>query len=338
MKQNIKEKEYWFSWLFIIGLLITISCKEEENNPPACQIISPSGGTEFEEGDIVTISVDAEDPDGSVTIVRFYIDDDYVGTLKTVPYIYKWDTKDRTIGNHIIKVTVEDNDASSSYNEISIVLKAKNLAIIFNPDLSYGSVTDIDGNIYKTIFIEGKTWMAENLKTTRFNDGTQITWESGFNSWINRDTPAYCWYDNNEIKYKDIYGALYNWFTVNTKKLCPSGWHVPDDSEWYSLAYFYREGLGGRLKEAGTRHWAPPDSWGHPIELSTNESGFTALPGGWRTYDGFVSIQLAGKWWSSTDHSTTEAGYMHLDHNYSYSGSNIANHQMGLSIRCLKNN
>lgn len=321
-----------------IALLFMNSCRKEENKPPGSQIVSPTDGAEFVQEDIVTISVEADDKDGSITVVRFYIDDVYVGTSKTKPYTYKWDTTDKTIGNHIIKIIAVDNEGSSTSCEISIVLKARNIAIIFNPDLSYGSVTDIESNIYKTIVVENRTWMAENLKTTKYNDGTPITWESSFSAWINRTTPAYCWYDNNELKYKDIYGALYNWFTVDTKKLCPTGWHVPDDLEWYNVAYFYVDLLGGRLKEIGTRHWAPPDSYGDPIELSTNESGFTALPGGWRNYDGFVSIKLAGMWWSSTSHSESSAGYVYLDHNYSYSGSNFTDLQMGLSVRCIKDN
>jgi len=324
--------------ILIMGtvLLFMNGCRKEENKPPISQIVSPSNGAEFVQEDIVTISVEADDKDGSIIAVRFYIDDAYVGTSKTKPYTYKWDTTDKTTGNHIIKTIAVDNEESSTSCEISIVLKAINLAIIFNPDLSYGSVTDIDGNIYKTIFVENRTWMAENLKTTKYNDGTPIAWESNFAAWINRTTPAYCWYDNNEIKYKDIYGALFNWFTVDTKKLCPTGWHVPDDSEWDNVASFFVDRLGGRLKEIGTRHWAPPDSYGDPIELSTNESGFTALPGGWRTYDDFGSVKLAGMWWSSTSHTESSAGYVHLDNNYSYSESNFTDFHMGLSVRCIK--
>lgn len=210
--------------------------------------MSPANDAEFEQEEIVTISVEAEDKDGSIALVGFYLNDAFVGTSKTEPYTFKWNTTEITPGNYIVKIISVDNEGSSASCEISIVLKAKDVAIVFNPYLLYGSVTDIEGNIYKTIFVENRTWMAENLKTTKYSDGTPITWESGFAGWINRTTPAYCWYDNNEIKCKDIYGALYNWFTVDTKKLCPTGWHVPGALEWDILAPFYVDGLGGRLE------------------------------------------------------------------------------------------
>jgi hypothetical protein len=99
--------------------------------------------------------------------------------------------------------------------------------IIFNPDLAYGSIADVDGNLYKTIQIGTQIWMAENLKTTRFNDGAPIPYVTDDIEWEKLTTPGYCWYDNDPSSFKDIYGALYNWYAVNTYKLCPIGWHVP---------------------------------------------------------------------------------------------------------------
>ncbi len=107
--------------------------------------------------------------------------------------------------------------------------------VVFNPASVYGSVSDVEGNVYKTIELGSQTWMAENLKTTRFNDDTEIPLVTGGTEWELMRSPAYCWYENNEAVYKDFYGAYYNWYTVNTGKLCPSGWHVPSDEEWKTL-------------------------------------------------------------------------------------------------------
>ena len=173
-------------------------------------------------------------------------------------------------------------------------------------------ITDYDGNEYQTVFIGKQLWMAENLKTTTYDDGTPIPNVTGNTEWSYLTTGAYCWY-NNEASYKDAYGALYNWYTVNTGKLCPTDWHVPTDSEWTTLTE-YLGGMsvaGGKLKEVGTTHWDNPNTG------ATNESGFTALPGGYRLgYKSFKNIGNNGCWWSSTEHSTSNAYYWYL---YEYS-------------------
>jgi len=186
---------------------------------------------------------------------------------------------------------------------------------VFNPNLTYGTVTDIDGNVYKTIQIGTQVWMAENLKTTRFNDGASIPNVTDDKDWFHRTLPGYCWYNNN-VGNKSTYGALYNWFTVNTGKLCPEGWHVPTDAEWHTLVLYLDPNAiidlyesmtaGNKLKEAGTPHWKSVNPG------ATNESGFTALPGGWRTgsqdVQTFWDIGYLGQWWSSTEYSTVTNG------------------------------
>ena len=105
------------------------------------------------------------------------------------------------------------------------------------------TVTDVDGNTYKTVIIGTQVWMAENLKTTKYNDGIQIPLVTDPITWINLKSAAYCWYNNDLATNKNIYGAIYNWLVVNTGKLCPIGWHVPSDTEWTTLTTF----LGGEL-------------------------------------------------------------------------------------------
>lgn len=100
------------------------------------------------------------------------------------------------------------------------------------------TVTDIDGNTYKAVTIGSQTWMAENLKTTKYNDGTSVPLITDFTEWFGLNTPAYCWYDNSEANNKETFGALYNWYAVETGKLCPTGWHVPSDDDWQTLVLY----------------------------------------------------------------------------------------------------
>ncbi len=144
--------------------------------------------------------------------------------------------------------------------------------------IAESGVTDIDNNHYEAVRIGSQLWMAENLKTTRYNDGTPIPLVTDSLEWDNLVTPAYCWYRNDPVTYGETYGALYNLHVVSTGILCPSGWHVPSDAEWTVLSdYLGGESVaGGKLKEAGTTHWYTPNAG------ATNETGFTALPGGIR--------------------------------------------------------
>jgi len=195
-----------------------------------------------------------------------------------------------------------------------------------------GTVTDIDGNVYNTVTIGTQVWMVENLKVTHYNNGTAIPLVTDGTAWTSLTTPGYCWYNNNYVTYGSVYGALYNWYTVNTGNLCPAGWHVPTDAQWTILTD-YLGGLsvaGGKLKETGTTHWAIPNTG------ATNESGFTALPGGWRGYDGsFHDITYTGYWWSATQNGTS-AWEREL-----YQGNTtvcrISNSKFaGCSVRCIK--
>jgi uncharacterized protein (TIGR02145 family) len=194
------------------------------------------------------------------------------------------------------------------------------------------TVKDIDGNIYKTVTIGTKTWMAENLKTTRLNDGTLIPLVSVYDEWQALTTSGYCWYENNATS-KNSYGALYNWYSVNSGKLCPTGWHAPTDAEWSALTNHYgvEEIAGGKLKEKGTTHWQDPN------EGATNEGGFTALPGGHRGFNGaYGDLGDFGYWWSSTGSNATEAWYRIIG----YRESNIqrlsfGRKNSGYSVRCV---
>lgn len=199
------------------------------------------------------------------------------------------------------------------------------------------TVTDYDGNVYNTVVIGTQTWMAENLKTLTLNDGTPILIsESSFNS----TTPNYCWYENDSITYSNPYGALYNWFVVNTGNLCPTGWHVPTDVEWATLGtYLGGDNVaGGKLKETGTVHWSGMGS----NAGATNTTGFTALPGGQRDKSNdilFNFIGSTGLYWSSTE-ATIAAGYAWyrgLTSQDATISRGVMDGKTGISVRCINN-
>jgi uncharacterized protein (TIGR02145 family) len=140
-------------------------------------------------------------------------------------------------------------------------------------------INDYDGNSYKTVKIGTQIWMAVNLRTTTLNDGKTIPNITDGAQWKSQTTEALCTYENTTNQDSIIvYGRLYNWYAVNTDKLCPVGWHVPSESEFDTLVY-YLEGYdiaGGKLKEKGTSHWLAPNAG------ADNETGFTALGSGYR--------------------------------------------------------
>ena len=162
-------------------------------------------------------------------------------------------------------------------------------------------------------------WMVENLKTTNFNDGAKIALVTIDYRWRGTTSPAYSWYSNDSIENKATYGALYNWYAVNSGKLCPIGWHIPTGEEWTSLTDYYGGELvaSGKLKEAGVN-----SHWNCTYSKVTNESGFTTLPGGFRTeiYGDFNNLMDIGYLGTSIARSTTSA-YMRV----MYSGDFIFN-------------
>jgi uncharacterized protein (TIGR02145 family) len=218
-------------------------------------------------------------------------------------------------------------------------------------DATVVQLQDADGTIYKTIIIGSQTWMAENLKTTRYNDGTVISNLSDDSMWSNTKNGAQCIYNNSKnLDTLNNYGRLYNWYAVNSGKLAPKGWHIPSEAEWAVLeTYLISNGYNydGTLKNnkiakslADTLGWTVFDSLntiGH-IDINqkiNNKSGFSAHPGGIRDLNGnFNSIGEAGNWWSSTNDNwaNTFSLYFYDVGLLNYGGDNNA----GLSVRCVK--
>lgn len=205
---------------------------------------------------------------------------------------------------------------------------------VFNSKLTYGTMTDQDGTKYKTVTIGTQTWMAENLRTTTYNDGSAIPNVTDHDKWKHITYGAFCNYNNTtNIDTIATYGRLYNWDAVHTGKLAPSGWHVPTDAEWTTLTnYLGGDSVAaGKLKETGTTHWD------HPNVDATNETGFTALPGGYRSqYGNFDGIGSYGSWWSATKSTSLNALHRHIDTELNYFYRINYSSALGLSVRCLR--
>jgi uncharacterized protein (TIGR02145 family) len=198
---------------------------------------------------------------------------------------------------------------------------------------SQNPVDDIDGNSYKTVKIGNQIWMAENLKVTHYQNGDPIPNITNGDEWTETQQGTYCNYDNDENNV-ETYGRLYNWFSVNDKRgLAPKGWHIPTAEEWQTLIVYLggRMIAGGKLKEEGTALWISPNGG------ATNESGFTALPGGYRDYDGYYDAMGGnGCFWSSTESSNSSAWYRVLDCSDSEVSRYGDNKGNGFSVRCIR--
>jgi uncharacterized protein (TIGR02145 family) len=234
-------------------------------------------------------------------------------------------------GTYTVTLTVSNSFGTDSVTKTGFinVSPSNDDTIIFNPNLTYGTMSDTVGNTYKTIQICNQSWMAENLKTTKYSDGTDIPLVKDSIAWADSSTAGYCWY-NNEIANKNAYGALYNFYALETGKLCPEDWHVPTEEEWTVLfdCLGGKSIAGSKLKEADYAHWQQPNMG------ATNESGFTALPGGLRGSSGFFDIHYGGVWWSSS----VNRFYFYLNYDIDSIGTSNSGKRSGYSVRCLKDN
>jgi len=210
---------------------------------------------------------------------------------------------------------------------------------VFNTTKTYGTMTDQNGNTYKTITIGTQTWMAENLRVTKYRNGDPIPNVTDNAAWVALTTGAYCSYGNTANK-DDIasYGRLYNWYAASdSRNIAPLGWHVPTDADWTTLTtYLGGEAVAGdKMKETGTTHWTSPNT------SATNESGFTALPSGirWGFYapgEAFGRLGYGGYWWSSTAGVAPYAWYRDVDCSYADCSRRYISKQEGFAVRLIK--
>ncbi|WP_430814044.1 fibrobacter succinogenes major paralogous domain-containing protein [Carboxylicivirga sp. RSCT41] len=220
------------------------------------------------------------------------------------------------------------------------VLAEVDSVIFYQP--SQGILIDNDGNEYQTVLIGTQTWMSENLRTTTYNDGTAIHKITDNALWADISIGAYCWYDNDETFANDNnYGALYNWYTIETNKLCPSGWHVPSDEEWQILERFLGisesdlNATGYRGTTEGLKLKA--NSGWYSTGNGTNDYDFSAPPSGGRHYSnsGFYDASFLGTWWSGTENGNDAYSRLLYCLNDAIM-RNLDNKNNGFSVRCIK--
>jgi uncharacterized protein (TIGR02145 family) len=199
-------------------------------------------------------------------------------------------------------------------------------------------VTNSDEPVkYTYVKIGTQKWMTKNLDVTHYRNGDSIPCVKSHSEWATLKTGAWCWYNNDSASYAATYGKLYNWYAVHRRGFAPAGWHVPSDAEWDTLIMFLGgyTVAGGKLKDTGTIE-AGTGLWYKPNKGATNETGFTALPGGWRSSKGiFDDIGRFGFWRTSTENFKDALSRRMV----SYEGniySSVDSKKNGFSVRCVK--
>ncbi|MDD3731704.1 MAG: fibrobacter succinogenes major paralogous domain-containing protein, partial [candidate division Zixibacteria bacterium] len=242
---------------------------------------------------------------------------------------------------------VADVDNSGGDPDISDITRLIDFLYLAHTPLNcpFGTVTDIDGNVYQTITIGTQVWMAENLKVTHYREGDAIPHVTDGTTWAGLTTGAYCEY-NNDVNNVAVYGRLYNWYAViDSRNIAPEGWHVPSDEEWKQLEMYLGMSQadaditdwrgtdeGGKLKETGTIHWYSPNTG------ANNESGLSALPAGSRLSNGsYTNLRVGTYFQTSTEESISHYGWTRqLIFSSSQISRSCLNKRYGFSVRCVK--
>ena len=328
MKKN--NKTWFFSFVLFGFLLVFTACdsKEKTNLPPVLTTTNASEITEStaKSGGSIT-------SDGGASITARGV----CWSTSTNPTIADGKTSDGT-GTGFFTSSITGLTSGTTYNVRAYATNSTGTgygnAIIFSTP---GPVTDIDGNIYQTVNIGTQTWMAGNLKTTKYRTGESISNVTDSTAWSKATFGAWCDY-NNDTANGTIYGKLYNWAAVNdSRNITPVGWHIATHAEWTTLITY----LGGesvaaaKLKEAGTTHWKSPNTG------TTNTSGFSALPGGARDPNGgFGSLGDKAYWWSSTENSssTGTVWFWYMSYDNTTAHKDYDSKLYGRSVRCVKDN
>lgn len=220
----------------------TITVTQEAGDSPQSDeinVFNPFGSSNWYAG--TSCYIEWEDNISEDVSIKLYKGSNFQETIinstqSDGQYIWALPNNLSTGSNYKIKVTSVSNSSIYGYSSYFTITGSGNSgSIIFNPILTYGTMTDQDGNTYKTITIGSQTWMAENLRVTHFRNGDPIPNVTDNDTWHNLTSSAYCWY-NNDISNKDIYGALYNWYAVtDSRNIAPAGWHVPTSDDMQEL-------------------------------------------------------------------------------------------------------
>jgi len=334
------RKNVFLFVMFSLILLALISCSESntssDNEPPTVAITDPADNSEFEQGTIVTITVEANDNKG-IKKVNFYIDDNFVYEDEEAPYVYEWNTGNTRDSEHTIQAEAFDNNENCTISALITVT-------LTDPA---GIVTDIDGNVYQTIIIGNQEWMAENLKVTHYRNGDPILHITDNGNWLTTTDGAYSIYDNDSANV-NTFGNLYNWYAIDDARgLAPEGWHVPSDEEIKQLEMYLgmtqsqAEAISYRGTNEGSKLAGNANLWNDGSLENDPEfgsSGFNLLPGGYREINNgdFIQIYSYGHFWSTTEEDMsyvwTRGITSSLTQVYRYYNSK----HVGYSVRCVR--
>lgn len=225
----------------------------------------------------------------------------------------------------------KNDDLSARTGESYRLSPSCNPVNVFNSQIQYGTMKDQDNNVYRTIKIGDQEWMVENLRTTRYRNGDSLTEITDNQGWSAINFGAYCYYKNNQFN-NCSYGKLYNWYAISdSRNIAPEGWHVPTEDDWQVLENYLRTNQASQLKTKGTDYWLTPNT------NANNNTGFSALPGGNRTDDGYFSLMTySGLWWTSTKYDDKSALVRFMMFNNESIKRCANTYKTGLSIRCVK--
>ena len=418
---------------FLIIIVLFVACDKPEekvkNQKPIVSFTAPANNSIFMLGDIVEISVVAEDVENDISEVRFYANDIALGSDQVWPYGYSWDTESLTPGNYIVKAEALEDGGGKGADSINIIIEQHSPFASFSVDPpagiigtviyfdastssdiedsheylqvrwdwendgtwdtgfsstktasnqytiagsftikmevidSYGAtsdtthiitivdetVSDVDGNVYDVIQFGNQIWMAENLRTTTFRDGSPINLVSDNNTWLNITNEAYC-YHPDAANFPREFGAIYNWYAITDPNgLAPEGWHIPTDDEWKELEIFLgmnetdadRSYLRGTNEGSRLAGYAP--AWADGLLNQNAEfgtSGFQAYPAGWRGDSGgggqIIHATFIAKFWNITEYGDYLVGSRELNFNNEQVERRITDRKsMGCSVRCV---
>ncbi len=330
----MKTKNLFTIAIIFLFAVISISCDKDDDievKKQDVKIIVSGIDAEISimKGASVNIRVDIEDE--TVTEVRVMVDNMEKGKSNSFPFNFTFNTSDLSEGNHTLKFVAFNDDKENGSKEITVEITAPI------------TVTDFDGNVYKTVQIGSQIWMVENLKTTHYRNGDALSGITTGDGWDALTAGGYCNYDNSATN-RDTYGNLYNFYAVeDSRELCPKGWHVPTKDDFKILIKYLggADVAGGKMKEAGSKHWT--STLTTSVNKGTNESGFTALPGGCLTASGdFSSIGYMAWFWTSEGYNSSMSGKRYgyrrtLDLRSNEVSDERGNHAyMGMSVRCIK--
>ncbi len=337
MKQRKLSLRTFKMIMLVVLTILCVNCSKDDGddgddplNNSKIEISGIDENTIITPGAIIGVELNIEDSKVTYAIVSF--NGNEIENFDYFPQTFSINTSGISAGTYSLKVVAYSDDAELGTYEVDVEII----------ELEYGSVTDVDGNEYKTIQIGNQVWMAENLKVKHYRNGDDVRLVNGGDIWVDLESGAYC-YPNNNVANEDPYGLLYNFYSVNdSRNIAPEGWHIPSREEFSELMYYLGgyDDAGGKLKTVGNTYWnstlITADNEG------SNESGFSAVAAGCCTASGaFSSFGYKTNFWFSDETTSLSGNLMGWTRYLGKSTNEISDESpspatLGYSLRCIK--